>query len=66
MLDISSAPDPVPKAKIHLLSPQLATMYAGKTGKTVTRDLGGTASTDEMAAALAAAVRGLRTSGVRR
>jgi len=39
MLDLSIGSEPVPKSRVRLLSPELATMYADKTDKTLTRDL---------------------------
>jgi cell filamentation protein, protein adenylyltransferase len=38
-LDLSIRAEPVPKSRIRVLSPELATMYADKTDKTLTRDL---------------------------
>jgi Fic family protein len=39
VLDLSKEPGPVPRAQLRRLSPELAEMYAGKTSKTLTRDL---------------------------
>lgn len=39
VLDLSFQPEPVPKRKLPDLTPRLARRYAGRTSKTVTRDL---------------------------
>jgi cell filamentation protein, protein adenylyltransferase len=39
VLDLSKEPGPVPRAQLRRLTPELAEMYAGKTDKTLTRDL---------------------------
>ena len=39
VLDLSFQPAPVPKQEIHDLTPRLARRYAGKTLKTITRDV---------------------------
>jgi len=39
LLDLSAASEPVPRGKLTDLSPRVARDYAGRTGKTVTRDI---------------------------
>jgi Fic family protein len=39
VLELSKQPGPVPRARLRRLSPELVEMYAGKTDKTLTRDL---------------------------
>jgi hypothetical protein len=39
VLDLSKCPDPIPLKKIPEISPRIAKAYAGKTVKTLTRDL---------------------------
>jgi Fic family protein len=39
VLDLSAAPGPVPRSRLQEVSPRTARAYAGRTGKTLTRDV---------------------------